>query len=52
MTSDEEANFGEFANPRGRQIGERKWQSNYRGEDEYELKVDTRIKRLNLLLID
>ena len=39
-TLDEEANFGEFANPRGRQRGGRQWQQNYRGEDEYKLKVD------------
>ena len=39
-TSDEEADFGEFVNPLGKQIGGRQWQPNYRGDDEYKLKVD------------
>ena len=39
-TSDEEADFGEIALPYGRQRGGRQWQPNYRGIDEYKLKVD------------
>ena len=39
-TSDEETDFGKFANPRGRQRGERQWQPQFRGDDEYKLKVD------------
>ena len=39
-TSDEEADFGEIALPHGRQRGGRQWQPNYRGDDEYKLKVD------------
>ena len=32
--------MGEYVNPRGRQRGGRQWQPNYRGDDEYKLKVD------------
>ena len=32
--------MGESANPHGRQRGGRQWQPNYRGDDEYKLKVD------------
>ena len=32
--------MGEYANPCGRQRGGRQWQPNYRGDDEYKLKVD------------
>ena len=39
-TSDEDANFGEFVKPRGRQRKGRQWKPNYRGDDEYKLKVD------------
>ena len=39
-TSDEDADFGEFANPRVRQRGGRRWQPNYRGDEKYKLKVD------------
>ena len=39
-TSDEEADLGEFTNPCGRQRGGKQWQPNYRGDDEYKLKVD------------
>ena len=39
-TSDEEAELGEFANPHGRKRGGRQWQPNYKGNDEYKLKVD------------
>ena len=39
-TSDEETDFGQFANSRGRQRGGRHRQPNYRGDDEYKLKVD------------
>ena len=38
-TSDEDANFGEFAIPCGRQRKGRQWQPNYTGDDEYKLKV-------------
>ena len=38
-TLDEETDLGEFANPHGRQRGGRQWKLNYRGEDEYKLKV-------------
>ena len=37
-TSYEEAYFGEFANPCGRQRGGRQCQPNYRGDDKYKLK--------------
>ena len=39
-TSYEDADFSEFANPCGRQRGGRQWKPNYRGDDEYKLKVD------------
>ena len=39
-TSDEEADLGEYANPHDKQRGGRQWQPNYRGDDEYKLKVD------------
>ena len=39
-TSDKEVDFGEFANLHGRQQGGRQWQPNYRGDDEYKLRVD------------
>ena len=39
-TSNEDADFSEFVNPRGRQREGRQWQPNYRGDDEYKLKVD------------
>ena len=39
-TSNEEADFGEFINPCGRQRGGNQWQPNYRGDDKYKLKVD------------
>ena len=39
-TLDENADFGEFENPRGKQREGRQWQPNYRGDDEYKLKVD------------
>ena len=32
--------MSEYANPHGRQKGGRQWQPNYRGDDEYKLKVD------------
>ncbi|EEF31354.1 conserved hypothetical protein [Ricinus communis] len=38
--SDEEADFGEIALPCGRQRGGKQWQPNYRGDNEYKLKVD------------
>ena len=37
--SNEEADLGEYANPHGIQRGGRQWQPNYRGDDEYKLKV-------------
>ena len=39
-TLDEEANLGEYENPRGRQKCGRQWQPKYRGDNEYKLKVD------------
>ena len=39
-TSYEEADFSEIALPHGRQRDGRQWQPNYRGDDEYKLKVD------------
>ena len=39
-TSDEEDDLGEYANLCGRQRGGRQWQPNYKGDDEYKLKVD------------
>ena len=39
-TSDEEVDLGEFVNSHGRQRGGKRWQPNYRGDDEYKLKVD------------
>ena len=39
-TSNEEANFGKFVNPCGRQRGGKLWQPNYREDDKYKLKVD------------
>ena len=39
-TLDEDADCVEFANPRDRQREGRQWQPNYRGEDDYKLKVD------------
>ena len=32
--------MGEFTNTHGRQRDGRQWQPNYRGDDEYKLKVD------------
>ena len=39
-TSNEDADFAEFVNPCSRQRGGRQWQPNYKGDDEYKLKVD------------
>ena len=39
-TLDNEADLGEITNARGRFNGARQWQPNYRGDDEYKLKVE------------
>ena len=39
-TSNENADFGEFANPRGREREGRQCQPNYRGDDKYKLKIN------------
>ena len=39
-TSDDEADLDEITNARGRFGGVRQWKPNYRGDDEYKLKVD------------
>ena len=39
-TLDEDVDFGEFANPRSRQKEGRQWQPNYKGDNEYKLKVN------------